>query len=106
MILVTAAAFLLFCLRDYWLLQLGPSRSVARRVWIYAALVSMAGLLVWALASTRKTAQFIGAIEPPPWLLSLFAFHSIAAVACFWMKRTQGYDLAWLAAMVPAPGAW
>lgn len=106
MILVTAAAFLLFWLRDYWLLQLGPSRNVARRVWIYAALVSMAGLLIWALASTHKTAQFIGDIESPPWLVGLFAFHSIAAVACFWMKRTERYDLAWLAAMVPAPVAW
>ena len=106
MILVTAAAFLLFWLRDYWLLQLGPSRSVARRVWIYAALVSMAGLLIWALASTQNTAQFISDIESPPWLIGLFAFHSIAAVACFWMKRTERYDLAWLAAMVPAPVAW
>jgi hypothetical protein len=105
-ILVTAAAFLLFWLRDYWLLQLGPARSVARRAWIYAALVSMAGLLIWALASTHKTAQFIGDIESPPWLVGLFAFHSIAAVACFWMKRTERYDRAWLAAVVPAPVAW
>ena len=106
MILVTAAAFILFWLRDYWLLQLGPARSVARRVWIYAGLVSMAGLLIWVLASTQNTAQFISAIESPPWLIGLFAFHSIAAVACFWMKRTGRYDLAWLAAMVPAPVAW
>ena len=106
MILVTASAFLLFWLRDYWLLRLGPSRSVARRMWIYAALVSMAGLLIWVLASTHKAAQFIGDIESPPWLVGLFAFHSIAAVACFWMKRTGRYDLGWLTAMVPAPVAW
>ena len=106
MVLVTAAAFLLFWLRDYWMLQLGPARSVARRVWIYAGLVSMAGLLVWVLASTHNTGQFIRDIESPPWLIGLFAFHSIAAVACFWMRRTGRYDLAWLAAMVPAPVAW
>src|ERR1035438_9569054 len=106
MIVATMAAFILFWLRDYWLLQLGPSRSIARRVWIYAALVSMAGLLVWMLASTDKTAQFVREIESPPWLIGLFAFHSIAAVACFWMKWTGRYHLAWLAAMVPAPVAW
>jgi hypothetical protein len=106
MMLVTAAAFLLFWLRDYWLLQLGPSRSVARRVGIYAVLVSIAGLLVWVLASTHSTAQFISDIESPPWLAGLFAFHSIAAIACFWMKWTGRYHLAWLAAMVPAPVAW
>ncbi len=106
MILVTAAAFLLFWLRDYWLLQLGPWRSVAQRVWIYAGFVSMAALLVWVLASTHKTEQFISDIQSPPWLIGLFAFHSIAAVACFWMKRAARYDLAWLAAMVPAPVAW
>ena len=103
MILVTAAAFLLFWLRDYWLLQLGPWRSVAQRVWIYAGFVSMAALLVWVLASTHKTEQFISDIQSPPWLIGLFAFHSIAAVACFWMKRAARYDLPWLAAMVPAP---
>jgi hypothetical protein len=106
MILVTAAAFLLFWLRDYWLLQLGPVRSVARRVWIYAALVSMAGLLIWVLASTDKTAQFVSDIQSPPWLIGLFAFHSIAAVACFWMKWTGRYQVAWLVAMVPAPVVW
>lgn len=106
MILVTAAAFLLFWLRDYWVLQLGPARSLARRVWIYAGLVSMVGLLVWLLASTHNTAQFISAIESPPWLISLLAFHSIAAAACFWMKWTGRYQLAWFAAMVPAPVAW
>ena len=51
------------------------------------------GLLVWVLASTHKTAQFISDIESPPWLIGLFAFHSIAAVACFWMKR-QGVTIA------------
>jgi hypothetical protein len=75
-------------------------------VWIYAALVSMAGLLIWVLASTHKTAQFISDIESPPWLICLFAFHSIAAVACFWMKWTGRYQIAWLVAMVPAPVAW
>jgi hypothetical protein len=106
MILVTAAAFLLFWLSDYWLLQLGPSRSAARRVWIYAALVSIAGLLVWVLASTHNAAQLINAIQSPPWLIGLFAFHSVSAIACFWIKSTGHYNLAWLAAMVPAPVAW
>jgi hypothetical protein len=106
MVLVTAAAFILFGLCDYWLLQVGPARSVAWRVWVYAGLVSLAGLLVWVLASTKNTEQLISNIESPPWLVGLFAFHSITAAACFWMKRTGRYHLAWVAAMVPAPVAW
>jgi hypothetical protein len=106
MLIVTAAALLLFWLRDYWLLQLGPARSVAWRVWVYAGFVLLAGVLVWMLASTRNSPQFIRHIESLPWLIGLFAFHSIAAVACFWMKRTGYYHLAWLAAMIPAPVAW
>src|SRR6266700_322571 len=105
MILVTTAAFILFWLRDYWLLQLGPPRSAVWRVWTYAGLISLAGLLVWVLASTQNAAQLITDIESPPWLIGLFAFHTIAAVACFWMKSTGRYHLAWLAAMVPAPAA-
>jgi hypothetical protein len=106
MLIVTAAALMLFWLRDYWLLQLGPARSVVWRVWVYAGFVSITGLLVWILASTRSSPQFIRHIESLPWMIGLFAFHSIAAVACFWMKRTGYYQLAWLAAMIPAPVAW
>lgn len=106
MILVAASAIILFWLRDYWLLQVGPARSIAWRLWIYAGLVSAAGLLIWMLAWTQNTARFISAIESPPWLIGLFAYHSIAAGVCFWMKRTERYHLAWLAAMVPAPAAW
>jgi hypothetical protein len=106
MVLVAAAAFILFWLRDYGLLQLGPARSVAWRVWVYAGLVMLAGLLVWVLGSTENPTRFISAIESPPGLIALFTFHSIGAVVCFWMKRTGRYDIAWLAAMVPAPVAW
>ncbi len=106
MILVTVAAFIIFWLRDYWLLQLGSARNVVWRVWVYTGLVSSAGLLVWVLASTQNTAELISALESTPLLIGLFAFHSIAAVACFWMKRTGRYHFAWLAAIVPAPVAW
>jgi hypothetical protein len=106
MILVTAAAFILFWLRDYWLLQIGSARRVVRRVWVYAGLVSFAGVLVWVFASTQDTAELIGAIESTPLLIGLLAFHALAAVACFWIKRTGSYHLAWLAAIVPAPVAW
>jgi hypothetical protein len=106
MVLVTAAAFILFWLRDYWLLQLGSPRNVFWRAWVYTGLVSSAGLLVWVLASARNTTRLISTLESTPLIIGLFAFHSIAAVACFWMKRAGRYDLAWLAAMVPAPVAW
>ena len=106
MILVTAAAFILFWLRDYWLLQLGSARNVVWRAWVYTVFVSFAGLLVWMLASARNTAELVSELESTPLIIGLFAFHSIAAVACFWMKRTGRYDLAWLAAIVPAPVAW
>ena len=106
MILVTAAAFILFWLSDYWLLQLGSARNVVWRAWVYTVFVSSAGLLVWVLASARNTADLISALESTPLIIGLFVFHSIAAVACFWMKRTERYDLAWLAAIIPAPVAW
>jgi len=31
-------------------------------------------------------AALINDIQSPPWLIGLFAFHSVAAVACFWMR--------------------
>src|SRR5450631_865647 len=100
MILVTAAAFILFWLRDYWLLQLGPSRSIARRVWSYAALVTLAAVFVWLSARTDNPAQFFTPVASTPALIALFTFPALAAIVCFWMRRTGRYHLAWLAAMI------
>jgi len=106
MLLVTAAAFFLFWLRDYWLLQLGPARRVGCRVWIYVGTIALVGVGVWAVTAPRNAPQFISRTESFPLLTVLFAFHILSAAACFWLKRTERYHLVWFAAMIPAPAAW
>lgn len=106
MVVATVAAFLLFWLRDYWLLQLGRPACIMRRFRIYAALVFTAAILAWLLARSQSPDQFFSTVGSARSLIALFAFHAVAAAACFWLRRTGRHHLAWLAAMIPAPAAW
>jgi hypothetical protein len=106
MILVTLAAVLLFWGRDYLVLRIGPPRSVPRRVWIYSAVVFMMAMLLGTLTLSYGPYEFLALLHSPQVFVSLIAFHLAAAIACFWLKQTERYDSAWLAAMIPAPGVW
>jgi hypothetical protein len=106
MILVTLAAALLFWGRDYLVLRIGPPQSVPRRVWMYSAVVFIMAMLLGTLTLSFGPYEFQALIHSPQVFVSLIAFHLAAGITCFWLKRTERYDSAWLAAMIPAPGVW
>jgi len=105
-ILVTLAAALLFWGRDYLVLRIGPSRRVPRRVWMYSAVVFMMAMVLGTLTLSLGPYEFLGFLHSPHVFVSLIAFHLAAGIMCFWLKQTERYDSAWLAAMIPAPGVW
>jgi hypothetical protein len=106
MIGVMFAAALLFWSRDFLLLRIGPPRRLRRRVWMYGAIfflmAALFGALTWSFGSSKLAAL----IRSPFILASLVAFHVAAGVACFGLKQTERYDIAWLMAIIPAPGFW
>ena len=106
MILVTFAAALLFWCRDYLVLRIGPPRRVPRRVWMYSAVVLIMAMLLATLAVSFGPYEFLGFLHSPQVFVSLIAFHLAAGIACFWLKHTERYDSAWLAAIIPTPGVW
>jgi hypothetical protein len=106
MILVTLAAALLFWGRDYLVLRIGPTRRVPRRLWMYSAVVLMMAILLGTLTLIFGPYEFLDLLHSPQVFVSLIAFHLAAGVVCFWLKQTERYDIAWLAAMLPAPGVW
>jgi hypothetical protein len=105
-ILVTLAAAVLFWSRDFLVLQIGPQRRVPRRMWIYSAVIFMMALLLGTLTLSFGPHEFLALLNSPQVFVSLIAFHLTAGIMCFWLKQTERYDSAWLAAMIPAPGAW
>lgn len=106
MILVTLAAALLFWCRDYLVLRIGPQRRVPRRVWMYCAVVFIMAMLLATLTLSLSPYEFLGFLRSPLVFVSLIAFHLAAGIMCFWLKETERYDSAWLAAIIPTPGVW
>jgi hypothetical protein len=106
MILVTLAAALLFWSRDFLVLRIGPQRSVPRRVWMYRAVVFMMAMPLVTLTLSFGPYEFLALLHSSQVFISLIAFHLGAGIMCFWLKQTERYDSAWLAAMIPAPGVW
>jgi hypothetical protein len=106
MILVTLAAALLFWSRDYLVLRIGPQRRVPRRVWMYSAVVFTMAVLLAILTLSFGPYEFLGFLHSRQVFVSLLAFHLAAGILCFWLKETERYESAWLAAMIPAPGIW
>jgi hypothetical protein len=106
MILVTLALALLFWGRDYLVLRIGPPRTIPRRVWMYSAVVFMMAMLLGTLTLSFGPSEFLAFLRSRQVFVSLIAFHLAAGILCFWLKQTERYDSAWVAAMVPAPGVW
>jgi len=101
MALLTLSAWILFWLCDSWMLQVGPCRTVPRRLWLYTAFA-----LVMAAATAvgfRNDSLLAASV---PWGSVVLAFHGAVALVCLWIRRTDRYDLAWLACAIPAPVAW
>jgi hypothetical protein len=106
MILIALTAALLFWGRDYLVLRIGPPTKVPQRVWVYSATVFLMGLMLAILTWSFGPQQVLGLIHSPQVFASLIAFHLGAGLLCFWLKHTERYQDAWLAAMIPAPGVW
>lgn len=106
MLFVILAAALLFWSRDYLVLRIGPARRVPRRVWMYSAVVFMMAMVMGTLTLSFGPYEFQALLRSPQVFVSLIAFHLAAGIMCFWLKQTERYDSAWLAAMIPAPGVW
>jgi len=106
MLVVTASALMLFWLRDYWLLQLGPPEGIRRRFGVYAFIVVMAAISVCQITRHENARGVLITIESPPFLVALFVLHAAAAVGSSWIRQKNHYQKAWLISMIPAPAAW
>jgi len=101
MLIVTTAAFIFFWLSSHWLLQLGPPRATWLRLGTHGG-----GVVIAAILIARGPAEFAGVFQSRLALEAVFAFHAVAAVVCFGLKRSGRYELAWLVATIPPPALW
>jgi len=92
-----------FLLRDILLLRIGPSAKLFPRLGIYAA-VQLAGVVLASAATnaldTNRILQFS---RSPSIVFSIMAFYAALAALCFWVRRADHHDRAWLMTLVPNP---
>jgi hypothetical protein len=106
MIVLAAAAFILFWLRDYSVLRMGPPRRITLRLSVYVISIALTAMLVW-LVAVRDGSFLFGHINQSFRLVFALASWQVAATAaCLSLGSTKRYDLAWLAAVIPAPAFW
>src|SRR5579871_2713475 len=100
------AAIVLFWSRDCFVLQIGPPRTIARRVFIYCSTVLIIAVAGWILVANSTTDQLQRFRHSRQLLVVLICSQLIGAGTCLWIRNTRRYCDAWLVALLPAPGSW
>lgn len=100
---VIAFSLTLFFLRDYFLLRMGPARLFSTRLRLYAVVLLASVLLVSASTSQLSGEELFRLFQTPRVILLTVAYHTVLALICLWIRRTDRHHRAWLLAVVPNP---
>jgi hypothetical protein len=92
-----------FLVRDILLLRIGPSGKVFPRLTIYAA-VQLTAVVLGSVATTSlDTNRILQFSRSPGIVVPIMAFYAAFAALCFWVRRKDHHDHAWLMTLVPNP---
>ena len=94
---------ILFFLRDYFLLQMGPARLLSARLRRYALVVLASVLLVSGATSRLSDEEFLNLFRMPRVVLPVVGFYALFVTMGLWIRRSGRYRCAWLLAMAPNP---
>jgi hypothetical protein len=92
-----------FLLRDILLLRIGPSAKLFPRLRIYAAVQITVIVLASAATNTLDTNRILQFSGSRGIVLPIMAFYAALAGLCFWVRRTDRHNRAWLMAVIPNP---
>jgi hypothetical protein len=92
-----------FILRDILLLRIGPPAKLFPRSRIYAAVQVAVVVLASAATKALDTNRILQFSRSPSIVFPMMAFYATLAYLCFWVRRTDRHDRAWLMAVIPNP---
>jgi hypothetical protein len=92
-----------FLLRDVLLLRIGPSAKLFPRFSIYAAIQLTVAILVSAATEPQDTNRILQFSRSPSIVFSIMTLYAALAALCFWIRRTDRHDCAWLITLIPNP---
>jgi hypothetical protein len=105
-IFVALCVWIVFCIRDFCLLQTSPANDFRRHARLYAASVLVTAALVCLALRMGGPARVREIALSPLFLGAAIAGHVLATAACVWLSRKGSYTSGWVLALVPVPASW
>jgi hypothetical protein len=97
-------AWIVFCIRDYWLLESLSAAAKGRAIRRY--LISFIGTTVLVSLFAATVSQPMVVILSRPLLIAVIAVHAVFSVWSLWLGRQHRFSSAWRLALCPSPAAW
>lgn len=101
--ILVAFVFLIFFVRDCFLLRMGPISKTRNRLSVYFAATVGSVIPLAALTNSMTTDALLGKFWSPPISLSCLLFYGALLAFCVWIRRSEHHRFAWRIAVIPNP---
>jgi hypothetical protein len=102
-IVVIPFSLILFFLRDYLLLQMGPARAPSARSRFYSVVLLASVFLVSGALSRLSDKQILHLFRAPSVTFPVVGYYAALIPFCLWLRRTDRHYRAWILAVAPNP---
>jgi len=98
--------WIVFCARDYRLLDAGSAAEFRRRTRIYTRVTGIFVALICTLLAAVGAAGVRQLVLAPPVLTIAVIIHVLAVAACRWLGKPGNRAPAWILTLIPSPAPW
>jgi hypothetical protein len=105
-IFVALCIWIVFCIRDFCLLQTGPASDFREHArWYAASVLVTAGLVCLAMGMAGPLRVREIALSPI-FLGIAIACHLAVTGACLWLSHSGSHTSSWVLVLIPVPASW
>ncbi len=106
MIFVALCIWIVFCVRDFCLLQTGPANDFRQHARWYAVSVLLTTAVFCLARALAGPAEVRNIVLSPAFLGAAIAGHLLTTAASIWLDRSGLHTSGWVLALVPVPASW
>jgi hypothetical protein len=105
-IFVGLSIWIVFCIRDFCLLQTGPASDFRNHARLYATSVLATTTLVCLAMRLAGPVRVLEIALSPAFLGTAIAGHLLATTACMWLGHSANHASSWVLVLIPVPVSW
>jgi hypothetical protein len=106
LLIAAISTWIVFCIRDYYLIHAGSSAELRRRATCYSFGTLATTAVVWLALMIAGPYRVWVAVHSP-WLLgAAIAIHVLMTTLAIWMERSGAHESSWRICLFPAPAPW